>query len=177
MLNFFYIFDTETDLFRAGQLAATTSGPTAATPTTLDYELLNSQRDDEVRHWIDEQLALSSCLVVLIGQHTANQRWVKYAIGMARQLEKPMIGVAIDKLVDEEGHQGIAGTSPFASAGMSPRALAALEIYDPPFATSAFARAHIKYSLPDWVELAVREDRWRRDTRVRRQERRAVDAR
>jgi hypothetical protein len=169
VLDVFYMFDTENDLFRARKLTLPNDDPTVAVPTSLDYETMSSHRDDDVRDWIGEQLAGSSCLVVLIGQHTADHRWVKYAIGMARSLDVPMIGVNIDKLADAEGRQGIPGPNPFASAGMTARALSALEIYDPPFTTSAFARAHIRYALRDWVEQAVREDRSRRDLRSRRE--------
>jgi hypothetical protein len=168
VLNVFYMFDTENDFFRARKVTITSHDPAATGPANVDYDMLTGQRDDDVRDWIDQRLALSSCLVVLIGEHTANQRWVKYAIGMARNLDLPMIGVNIDKLADADGRQGVAGPNPFASAGMTPRALSALEIYDPPFTSSAFARAHIRYALPDWVELAVREDRSRRDVRARR---------
>jgi hypothetical protein len=170
VLNVFYLFDTENDLFRARKLSFVGDDPAAAGPANVDYDMMTGQPDDDVRDWIDRRLALSSCLVVLIGQHTASQRWVKYAIGVARNLGLPMIGVNIDKLTDTDGHQGVAGPNPFASAGMSARALSAVEIYDPEFATSAFARAYIRYALPNWVELAVREDRSRRDIRSRRQD-------
>jgi hypothetical protein len=171
VLNVFYMFDTENDLFRARKVTPAAHEQSSDTaPAELDYDTMADYRDDEVRDWIDEQLALASCLVVLIGQHTASQHWVKYAIGVARNLDKPMIGVTIDKLTDAEGNQGVSGANPFASAGMSARALSAVEIYEPQFATSAFARAYIRYALPTWVELAVREGGSRRDVRSRRQD-------
>lgn len=173
MLSFFYIFDADNDLSRARQLTASGDESATASASSLDFALVSRQADDVVRAFIDAQLAQTSCLVVLIGQHTASQRWVKYAIGMARNLDKPIIGVNIDKLADADGNQGIAGSNPFASAGMTVRALSALEIYDPPFTTSVFARSHITYNLPDWVRLAVREAGWKRDSRARRQVRRA----
>jgi hypothetical protein len=170
VLNVFYLYDTENDLFRARKLTLDGDAPEATGPVSVDFDMMTGQPDDDVRDWIDNRLAQSSCLVVLIGQHTATQRWVKYAIGVARNLGLPMIGVNIDKLTDADGNQGIAGSNPFASAGMSARALSAVEIYDPEFATSAFARAYIRYALPNWVELAVRDDRSRRDLRSRRQD-------
>lgn len=169
MLKFFFMFDTDGDLSRARKLTATDDVKVAAEPPIADYANMVDQSDDEIRFWIDAQLAATSCLVVLIGQNTANQRWVKYAIGMARQLELPMIGVAIDKLTDDGGNQGVVGPNPFTNAGMSARAISALEIYEPPFTTSSFARAHIRYGLPEWVETAIRENRLRRESRVRRQ--------
>jgi hypothetical protein len=167
--NVFFLYDTENDLFRARKLTHEGHDPEASGPANVDYDMMTGQRDDDVRDWMDSRLERSSCLVVLIGEHTASRRWVKYAIGMARNLDVPMIGVKIDKLTDADGNQGIAGSNPFASAGMTARALSAVEIYDPQFATSAFARAYIRYALADWVELAMREDRARRDTRSRRQ--------
>ena len=173
MLKFFFMFDTDGDLSRARKLTATDDVKVTAEPPIADYASMVDQSDDEIRFWIDAQLAATSCLVVLIGQNTANQRWVKYAIGMARQLELPMIGVAIDKLTDDGGNQGVVGPNPFTNAGMSARAISALEIYEPPFTTSSFARAHIRYGLPEWVETAIRENRLRRESRVRRHGREA----
>jgi hypothetical protein len=172
VLNFFYVFDTDNDLSRARLLTAIDDGSASPAPAIVDYDVMEDHSDGDVRSWIDAQLATTSCLVVLIGEHTSEKHWVKYAIGMARQLEKPMIGVAIDKLIDGDGRQGAIGSNPFASAGMTARALSSLEIYDPPFATSAFARAHIRYGLPDWVELAVKEQLWKSDSRTRRFDRR-----
>jgi hypothetical protein len=177
MTTYFFVFDIDSDLSRARRLTAPDDITVTAAPPIADYRTMVDRSDEQIRIWIDAQLAATSCLVVLIGQHTANQRWVKYAIGMARQLELPMIGVAIDKLTDDHGNQGVTGPNPFANAGMSARTLSALEIYDPPFATSSFARAHIRYSLPDWVETAIRENRWRQESRTRRQERRADNER
>ncbi|WP_374947767.1 TIR domain-containing protein [Agreia sp.] len=177
MLSFFSMFDADNDSFRVRQLVATDDTSVTPAPPIDDYDILSDRPDDVIRTWIDAQLALTSCLVVLIGQHTASQRWVTYAIGRARILQKPMIGVAIDKLADADGNQGVAGSNPFANSGMPARALSALEIYDPPFATSVFARAHIRYGLPEWVELAVREDRWRGDSRVGRHVRRSEHGR
>lgn len=167
MLDAYFIYDTMQDRFPAQQIMSTTHGvqdvsrDAGAFAGTQPLDVATKAR-------IDSDIAAADCLVVLIGQHTASDPRVIYAIGRAmHEFATPVIGVRIDKLADEDGFQGIAGDDPFTRSGLSGRALLQIETYDPPFTSSVFARSHIRFSMRDWIELAVKES-VRRNSRMRR---------
>ena len=95
---------------------------------------------------------------------------MREAILAARHHGVPIIGVTVDRIADERGQQGAAPRDPFADLGLSPRALSQIEVYEPPFVLSVFARAHIAYGVTDWTELAVRENARRLGSRGGRRE-------
>jgi hypothetical protein len=54
--------------------------------------------DGGIKKWIDDTMAGRSCVVVLIGEDTANRPWVKYEIRKAWESKKGMLGVYIHNL-------------------------------------------------------------------------------
>ena len=45
----------------------------------------------EIKKWIDDQMAMRSCIVVLIGKTTSSRKWVKYEIEKAYELNKDKV--------------------------------------------------------------------------------------
>ena len=175
MHNAFFAFDSELDSFRAQRIAETAEG-VRAVPGNVDITFDDRPLDSPTKARIDAGIDAAECLVVLIGQNTASDPGVIYAISRAvHEFGIPVIGVRIDKLADENRLQGIAGDDPFARSGLSGRSLLQIETYDPPFSSSVFARSHIRYTLRDWVALAINES-VRRSARVRRSRPRADSA-
>ena len=173
MLDAFFILDTDLDHFRAKKIAETAEG-VRAVPGNFDITFDDQPLDFSTKARIDAGIDAAECLVVLIGQNTASDPGVIYAISRAvHEVGIPVIGVRIDKLGDEHRLQGIAGEDPFARSGLSGRSLLQIETYDPPYSSSVFARSHIRYTLRDWVALAINES-VRRNARVRRSNRRSA---
>ena len=168
MFSVFPLYDLDNDSFRVQQLNPE-GVEMVPLPGDIHLDALASQSDADVRNWLDGQIESTSCVVVFIGENTAGRRWITYVIGKARELGKPMVGVAIHALADENGAQANAGESPFANSGMSARALSQIETYSPAFATSVFVRSHIRYGLGDWIAAAVREHQRAQPGRSRRQ--------
>lgn len=41
-----------------------------------DWEEVRYKSDTRIKEWIDNQLAMRSCLVVLVGKETSERKWV-----------------------------------------------------------------------------------------------------
>lgn len=78
-----------------------------------DWEEVKEKTDNKIKEWIDKQLNLRSCLVVLIGQKTANRKWINYEIKRAYELNKGIVGIYIHKLENSSGIQDKKGNNPF----------------------------------------------------------------
>jgi hypothetical protein len=172
MLDALFLFDNALDRFRAQQVVENVAGVRAVPGNFGTASGDRSSFDSSIKEKIDAAVTSADCIVVLIGEKTAANPRVTYAVTRAvHDFDRPVIGIRIDKLNNEDGVQGIAGDDPFTRSGLSARTLLQLETYDPPFATGVFARSWIKFALRDWMELAVRESVRRNTARDRRSRR------
>ena len=57
--------------------------------------------NEAIKHWIDEQIALCDCVVVLIGATTATCKWVLYEIEKAYELMRVLSEYMYIKLKTE----------------------------------------------------------------------------
>lgn len=153
----FYSFHYADDNWRVSQVR--NLGAVQGSPLVADtaWEEIKRGGDRAIQRWIDAQLARSSCCVVLIGQATADRRWVRYEIERAWQLGKGVLGVHVHRLKDRDGRQSWKGSDPlqgvslgwFRSVGDMART------YDPPYTKSNDVYRYIAVNLANWVEEAV----------------------
>lgn len=171
MFDVFFVFDNDHDASRALQITATSHEVRSISETAVQ-RAGEHPLDSSTKERIDAGITAADCLVVLIGENTASDHGVIYAVSRAvHDLNTPVIGVRIDKLADADGRQGIAGEDPFTRSGISARSLMHIDTYDPQFTSSVFARSHIRFSMRDWVDVAVRESLRRNSARDRRTQR------
>ena len=78
-----------------------------------DWEEVRYKTDAKIKEWIDGQMAMRSCLVVLVGYETSQRKWVKYEIEKAMELHKGIVGIRINRLKDSNGEQDPNGSNPF----------------------------------------------------------------
>ena len=71
--------------------------------------------DSAIKEWIDEQIALCTCVVVLIGSTTAYRKWVLYEIEKGYELNKGLVGIYIHKLRNVVGDRTGKGKNLFDS--------------------------------------------------------------
>ena len=48
--------------------------------TDNDWEQVRKGDDVAIQRWINQQIHGKSCVVILIGEHTASRRWIQYEI-------------------------------------------------------------------------------------------------
>ena len=77
------------------------------------WEKVRVNTNEAIKQWIDEQIALCDCVVVLIGATTATRKWVLYEIEKAYELNKGLVGIYVNKKTDWVGYQTGKGRSPF----------------------------------------------------------------
>lgn len=85
--------------------------------TLLSYnawEQVKRQGDLAIKRWINDQMNGRSCVVVLVGNETANRKWINYEITQAWESGKYIVGLRIHNLKDLTGYQSRIGNNPFA---------------------------------------------------------------
>jgi hypothetical protein len=124
-----------------------------------DWETITKGGDEAIRKWIAEQMDGKSCVIVLIGTHTAGRKWINHEIIKGWNDGKGVVGVYIHNLEDSDRKQSVKGPNPFASIeyGNTGKMLSSIvKAYDPPYSSSTSVYGYIRENLADWVEEAIR---------------------
>lgn len=154
----FYSFHYLPDNWRASQVRnmGVVEGSPAATDN--DWEAVKRGGDAAIQKWIDGQLQGRTCTVVLIGQETAQRKWIDYEIHSSWNAKKGVLGIHVHNLKDVNSRQSAKGSNPFSHFSMEGdnAALSSLvKVYDPPFRDSIQCYNYIKQNLSTWIEDAI----------------------
>ena len=76
----FYSFHYENDVMRVQQIRniGVLEGYCPVSPN--GWEEVKCKRDKDIKEWINNTMQYRSCVIVLIGEKTAHQKWVIYEI-------------------------------------------------------------------------------------------------
>ena len=153
----FYSFHFQSDAWRAGQVRNMNLTEHDAPLTDNDWEQVRRGGDRAIQRWIDQQMHGKSCVIVLIGQHTASRQWVQYEIIKAWNDRKGVLGVYIHNLRNREGLTARKGINPLSKINLGSRRLSEIvPTYDPRGYDSKDVYATIRENMVDWVEKAIR---------------------
>lgn len=154
----FFSFEYLKDNWRAGQVRNMGKVDNSSTFSDNDWEEVKRKTDKEIKKWIDDQLQLRSCLVVLIGSTTANRKWINYEIEKAYELGKGMVGIFIHNLEDSNGKQSSKGTNPFyyVTADDGKRLSNYVKCFDSNYVSSKYVYDDISNNIEDLIEEAIR---------------------
>jgi hypothetical protein len=100
-----------------------------------------------------------SCVVVLIGRHTAGRKWVGYEIEKGWNDGKGLLGIYIHGLADMNEQTTAKGTNPFSgfTVGKDKKKLDLVApVHDPPGSTTKARYKTIEDNIEDWVEKAIK---------------------
>lgn len=109
----FFSFEYNKDNWRASQIRNMGKVDGSSTFSDNDWEEVKVKSDAKIKEWIDSQMAMRSCLVVLIGATTSGRKWINYEIEKAYELNKGIVGIYIHGLKDSSGEQTTKGSNPF----------------------------------------------------------------
>lgn len=70
----------------------------------VEFERLEKQGVDAIKHWIVEQLEGTSVTVVLVGKETCTDPWIKFAIEKSIEKGNGLLGIDISKIKDLHGN-------------------------------------------------------------------------
>lgn len=122
-----------------------------------DWEEVKEKDDDKIRKWIDEQMGMRSCIVVLIGETTSTRKWVKYEIEKAYELNKGMVGIYIHNLNDQDASQTEKGKNPFDSVYTNggEKLSKYVTCFDPVYSSSKYVYDDKKDNIEGLIEDAL----------------------
>lgn len=153
----FFSFEYVKDNWRAAQIRNMGKVSESSTFSDNDWEKVKYEEDLEIKEWIDSQMSLRSCIVVLIGKTTSSRKWVKYEIQKAYELNKGIVGIYIHNLKDAEGNQTEKGANPFYSLFTSTgeRLSKYVECFDSSYKSSKYVYEDIDKHIEDLIENAI----------------------
>ena len=152
----FFSFDYDTDNWRAGQVRNRGKVDSSSTFSDNDWEEVKEKTDSKIEAWIDEQLNKRSCLVVLIGEKTANRKWINYEIKKAYELNKGIVGIYIHKLENALGEQDDKGNNPFDYLTLEGEKLSKyVKCFDSVYLSSKNVYSDIKDNIEDLIEYGI----------------------
>lgn len=157
MRQVFFSFEYNKDSWRASQIRNMNVVSKSSTFSDNDWETIKSKSDNSIKNWINEQMAMRSCIVVLIGETTSTRKWVKYEIEKAYELGKGIVGIYIHGLKDENGEQTEKGRNPFYNVftNNGERLSKYVACYDPLYKSSKDIYDDISNNIDYLIENAI----------------------
>lgn len=108
----FFSFHFGNDIWRVGQIRNIGVVEGQEIFSDNGWEKVRLKKDSDIKDWIDKELNMRSCVVILIGSETASRRWVRYEIEEAWKRGKGIVGIYINKLKNSQGEQSQKGANP-----------------------------------------------------------------
>jgi len=149
----FYSFHYKNDCRRTAQIRNIGVVEGNKCVSDNDWEKIKGS-DSSIQKWIDENMKNRSCVIVLIGEETANRKWVKYEIKKAWNDGKGIFGIYIHNIKDPLTGKCNKGENPFDKIYLEndKRLSEYVKCYDPNFYD---AYKDIADNIEDWIEKAI----------------------
>lgn len=154
----FFSFEYNKDAWRASQVKEMGKVDGSSTFSANDWEEVKEKSDAKIKEWIDNQMAMRSCLVVLIGATTSGRKWIKYEIEKAYELNKGIVGIHIHNLKDSQGNQTSKGSNPFYNIFIgekNERLSKYVTCFDSIYSSSKYVYDDIKDNIEQLIEDAI----------------------
>ena len=124
--------------------------------TTNKWEEVTKGGNKAIEKWIDDNMSGKSCVIVFVGENTADRKWIDYEIKKAWEAGRALFGIYVHNLKDSNGEQANKGGNPFEGFTVNEKKLSSIiKCYNPPFSTSKYVYDHIKDNIEDWIEEAI----------------------
>ena len=109
----YYSFHYKPDVMRVAQVRNIGTLEANRPATDNDWETIASRQDTAIKAWITQQMKGRSCTVVLVGENTANRKWINYEIIKSWNDKMGIVGIYIHGLKNIAGHIANRGNNPF----------------------------------------------------------------
>jgi len=151
----FYSFHFNNDVMRVQQIRNIGAIEDNTPVSANDWEEIKKKGSEAVEKWIDENMAYRSCVVVLVGEETAQRPWVKHEIKKAWKEKKGLFGIYIHNLNCPRNGKCKKGENPFEQFNFDDgtKLSTVVKCYDP---SSSDAYNDIKNNIEDWIEEAIK---------------------
>jgi len=109
----FYSFHYKPDCWRASQVRNIGAIEGNKPAPDNDWEKIVNAGEDEIKKWIKEQMKYRSCTIVLVGNKTANRKWINHEIIESWNNKMGVAGIYIHGLKNSDGYIADKGNNPF----------------------------------------------------------------
>ncbi|KKP32978.1 MAG: hypothetical protein A2561_02065 [Candidatus Staskawiczbacteria bacterium RIFOXYD1_FULL_32_13] len=123
-----------------------------------DWEKIKAGKDEAIKRWINNQMDYRSCTIVLVGNQTANRKWINYEIIKSWDKGMGVVGIYIHGLKNSKGFITERGDNPFdyIGYGNTGRKLSSIvKCYNPSGENSKERYEWISKYISDAVEEAI----------------------
>ncbi|HHA2788263.1 TPA: TIR domain-containing protein [Stenotrophomonas maltophilia] len=152
----FFSFHYQLDAWRAATVRQIGAIEGNASAKDNDWETIKGGGERAIKTWIDSQLDGRTCTVVLVGEETAQRKWVRYEIEESWRRGMGVLGVRIHRLLNSDKEPGKAGANPFDYVKHDGRPLSRLvTLHDPLGIGSQTTYSSISSNLKTWIEQAI----------------------
>lgn len=150
----FYSFHFDNDVMRVQTIRNIGAIEGNQSVTAQKWEEVKRQGDAAVEKWIDENMKDKSCVVVLVGEETANRKWVIEEIIRGWNAGKGVFGIYIHNIKCARNGTCRKGLNPFDKVSLKGgRKLSEfVPCYDP---NPLYAYAEIVDKIDSWIASAV----------------------
>lgn len=155
----FYSFHYKPDVMRVSQVRQIGALEGNKPASDNDWETVTSGGDAAIKKWIADQMSGRSCTLVLVGQNTANRKWINHEIVESWNAGMGVVGIRIHGLKNTDGYIAKIGKNPFdyITYGDSGKKLSSVvKCYSPTGTNSKERYAWISKHLSNAVEEAIR---------------------
>ena len=116
----FYSFHYKPDVTRVSQVRNIGALEANKAANDNDWETVVGGGDPAIKKWIADQMHGRSCTVVLVGQNTANRKWIDYEIAESWNAGMGVVGIRIHGLKNILGKTAPIGSNPFDFTTLAP---------------------------------------------------------
>ncbi|MDM8533918.1 TIR domain-containing protein [Clostridiaceae bacterium HSG29] len=149
----FYSFHFKNDVMRVQQIRNIGVLEGNSTVSANKWEEIKRKGNRSIQKWIEDNMKYKSCVIVLIGEETANRPWVKYEIEKAWKDGKGLLGIYIHNLKCPITGISKKGINPFSQFSFGSKSFAdVVPCYDP---ISYNAYNDIAKNLDIWISHAI----------------------
>ena len=150
----FYSFHYKNDVMRAAQIRNIGTIEGNKPVSENDWEEVKRKGDKAIEKWIDDNMAYRSCVIVLVGEETANRPWVKYEIKKAWEDGKGLLGIYIHNINCPRNGKSKQGANPFDQFTFEngTKLSSKVKCYNP---KSYDAYNEISANIEDWIDDAI----------------------
>lgn len=113
----FYSFHYKPDAWRVSQVRNIGVVEGNRPVSDNDWETVVNAGDAGIKKWIKDQMLYRSCTIVLVGENTANRKWINHEIVRSWDDGMGVAGIYIHGLKNSEGYIADKGNNPFEYIG------------------------------------------------------------
>jgi hypothetical protein len=155
----FYSFHYKPDVMRVSQVRNIGALEPNKPARDNDWETVASGKEPAIKKWITGQMKGRSCTVVLVGENTANRKWINHEIIKSWDEGIGVVGIRIHGLKNTDNYIAKQGKNPFDFIGYGDtgkKLSTIVKCYNPTGSNSKERYAWIAKHLENAVEEAIR---------------------